>query len=961
MNSQTGKNDMTATYTKQLTKLTDDPINAYYGQLPNGLSVYMSVNDEEPRIQTQIVVKAGFQDDPDEATGLAHYFEHMMFKGSDRMGTLDWNRESELLGQIEQLFEDHRETTDPEQKKHIYTRIDELSAEAAKYALPNEYDKLLSAIGAKDTNAYTSFDQTGFLNNIPANELERWLKIEQERFRNPVMRLFHTELETVYEEFNMRTQDSDQGKVFDAVFRGLFQEHNYGRQPVIGKPEHLKNPSMREIYRFFETHYAPNNMAICLSGDLDPEKTLDLIEQYFGHFNPVDQPENPAPQEPDLEAPVVKEARGQETESLTLAYRLNGANSEDAKYMKVLEGLLYNERAGLIDLNLNQRQAVMQAMSAFVPLKDYSLLVVNGIPRSGQSLEEVRQLIYEQIENLKSGAFEPWMMEAVVNDLRLKRKEQLAQNSGRVEAFVDAFSNEVPWETYVAELVALSGLTKDALVTFAQENLTTNHVAVYKRQETDPDTVHLEKPPLTPVDLNREGQSEFFKEVMAIPSSDMEPEFLDFERDIQHSRFQDRIPFHYIPNPVNDTFTLYFIFDMGSDHDLVKSLALRYLPYLGTDQYSPDGIRQAFFHLGITYQTTVQRDQFFIYLHGLEESLSDGVALLLHLLQNAQPDEEALAALIDTLLKEREDEKADKQTILRKAMVNFGKFGYHNPFTNRLSRTTLQEQKAETLVDEIHNLLSYQHRIFYYGQAEPGTVQDVLGPIYPQTAATKTLPEPRHYEPLDTDQQRVYTIDYDMVQSEIVMLARDTLYNPELTPHIALFNEYFGGGLSSLVFQEIRESKALAYSAFSFFTQPRTNQEAHYLLSYLGTQADKLKEALRALQDLVVELPNVPDQFAQARESVIKQIATERITRTKIFWAYEENRKRGITHDQRKDVYEQMQHITFDELKAFFDQHVKGKPFIYLVLGSREHLDFNVLQSLGPVENLHLDTLFNDQ
>lgn len=951
---------MTTINTKQLTKLTDQPINAYYGQLPNGLSVYMSVNDEEPRIQAQIVVKAGFQDDPDDATGLAHYFEHMMFKGTDRMGTVDWNRESELLGQIEQLFEDHRHTADPEQKKELYSRIDALSAEAAKYALPNEYDKLLSAIGAKDTNAYTSFDQTGFLNNIPANELERWLMIEQERFRNPVLRLFHTELETVYEEFNMRTQDSDQGKVFDAVFRGLFQEHNYGRQPVIGKPEDLKNPSMREIYHFFNTYYAPNNMAICLSGDLDPEQTLDLIEAYFGGFESAEAPERAAPQEPSLDKPAEKTVLGQETESLIMAYRLNGANSEDAKYMKVLEGLLYNERAGLIDLNLNQRQAVMQAMSAFIPLKDYSLLVVNALPRAEQSLEEAQQLVYEQIDHLKQGNFEDWMVEAVVNDLRLKQKEQLAGNNGRVEAFVDAFSNEVAWNDYVRELDALAELQKADLVDFARENLGNNHVAVYKRQGHDPDTVHLEKPPITPVQLNREGQSDFFQEVMNISSAVMEPRFLDFEQDIQHSTLGDNIHFHYIPNPVNDTFQLYFIFDMGSDHDLEKSLALRYLPYLGTDQYNPEGIRQAFFHLGVSYHTKVQRDQFFVYLRGLEESLAPAIQLLEHLFAQAQPDEEALAALVDTMLKEREDEKADKQTILRNALVNFGKYGYNNPFTHRLSREALQQITPDQLVAHLRQLFRYQHRIFYYGQTDAETVKQLITPYHPEAAATQSLPEAQTYQPVANQQQQVYTVDYDMVQAEIVMLARDELYNPELIPFVGLFNEYFGGGLSSLVFQEIRESKALAYTAFSFFTQPRTNQEAHYVLSYLGTQADKLKEALEALQDLTAELPRVPDQFEQARESVIKQIATERITRTNIFWAYEENRRRGIYHDQRKDVYHQVAHITFDDLKAFFDRHVQGKNFNYLVLGSRDHLDFELLRSLGPVEDLNLDTLFND-
>lgn len=178
----------------------NDPLKARIYTLDNGLKVYMTVNKEQPRIQTYIAVRVGGKNDPAETTGLAHYFEHLMFKGTPKFGTQNYEAEKPLLDQIEQQFEVYRKTTDSIARKAIYHKIDSLSYEASKYAIPNEYDKLMAAIGAKGTNAYTSFDVTCYTEDIPSNEMDNWAKIQAERFQNCVIRGFHTELETVYEE-----------------------------------------------------------------------------------------------------------------------------------------------------------------------------------------------------------------------------------------------------------------------------------------------------------------------------------------------------------------------------------------------------------------------------------------------------------------------------------------------------------------------------------------------------------------------------------------------------------------------------------------------------------------------------------------------------------------------------------------------------------------------------------------
>jgi len=947
------------TTTRQYQPIANDPLNTRIYTLDNGLKIYLTVNKNEPRIQTHIAVKAGFKDDPDDTTGLAHYLEHMMFKGSDRIGTNNWEQEGPLINEITELFEKHRQTSDPEEKKKLYTRIDELSYEAASYAIPNEYDKLISMIGAKNTNAYTAFDQTVFMNDIPANELSRWLKIESERFRKLVLRLFHTELETVYEEYNMRNQDSDKIKVFDALFDGLFLEHKYGRQPSIGKPEHLKNPSMQAVYDFFSTYYVPNNMAICLSGDLDPDQTVDLIDQYFGDYKPGKLPDRQKPKEPHLTKSVQTAVWGNEAANFTMAYKADGFGSYESRVLRVIGSLLYNQRAGLIDLNVNQNQQVMEAIGDYLGLEDHSLLLFNGVPHQDQSLEQVKQHILKQVENIRQGNFDDWLIEAVINDLKLKQIQQYESNLGRSEAFVDAFTNGVDWEDYVNEINKLETITKEDVIAFANENLKDNYVAVFKHQGEDPDTFRIEKPPITPLKLNRKDQSSFFKEVEAMEVGALEPKFLNFEQDLYQDQFNDQIPFYYVQNNLNETFKFYYIFDMGRIHDPVLPVAIRYLPFLGTHDMSPQEVHKEFFRLGLSFDVSVTKDQVKVHLEGLEENLEAGIKLFEYLLANARPNDQTFKSLIANILKKREDTKSDKNVILKEALLNYAKYGPTNPFSYRLSNEQLYKLDPQDLVDYIKSLNQYPHRIFYYGQMPPSQVKSITQQYHPQFDHLKPIPQKQQFEESTFDQNDVYLVDYNMVQSEMVLLSRDETFNKANVPYIMLLNEYFGGGLSSIVFQEIRESKALAYAAFSFLTTPHEKQDSHYVIGYVGTQSDKLKEASGALENLMGDLPYAKEQFDGAKGAVLKRLESERVNGPDIFWTYEEARKRGLDYDLRQEIYETVQSLDFKAIKMFFDHHIKGKYFNYLILGSKEHLDLNELNALGKLQELDLETVFN--
>lgn len=951
---QEGNNENESKY--EYETVEGDPLGAKIYTLDNGLKVYMSVNKDEPRVVAQIAVRTGSKQDPADATGLAHYLEHMLFKGTSQYGTKDWEEEQKMIKQISDLYEEHRNTQDPEERKAIYAEIDSLSGVAAQFAIANEYDKMIGSLGAQGTNAYTWYEQTVYINDIPSNELEKWAKLESERFKELVLRLFHTELEAVYEEFN-RTQDSDYRQAYYTMMAEMFKEHQYGTQTTIGTSEHLKNPSMEKIHAYFKERYVPNNMAIILAGDIDPDETVEIIEEYFGDYEPQEIPEfKPAEEEPITE-PIVKDITGVQAEFVNIGYRLPGAGTPEARKLRVMDGILSNGQAGLIDLNLVQKQKVLRAYSSPTVLKDYSMLMLSGNPREGQDLNEVADLLREQIEMIKAGEFEDWMVEAVVNDMKLNELRQTESNWSRAGNMVNAFIYGEEWSDVVSQYDEMAKLTKQDIVDFANEWFGDNYVQVNKRLGEN-NAVKVEKPQITPVDIDRDSQSEFYAEWDSIESGRIDPVFVDYEEAITKESLQSGIEFFNIENENNDLFSLYYIVDMGTDHDQLLGLAVEYLPYLGTKDMTAEELRKELFKLGLSFDVFSGRDRSYVVLQGLNESLEPGVKLFEKVLATVEPDEQALSDMVDGILKERQDAMKSKGQILFNAMAQYAQYGSDNPLKNILSEEELRNLKPEELIQRLKELTSYKHKVFYYGPQDHTEVMAMIDEHHKVPAELKDYPEPREFKELPIDDNKVYFVDYDMVQSELLMTAKGPEFDASLAPEINLFNQYFGSGLSSIVFQEIRESKALAYSAYSYFTMPSEKDDSHYVRAYIGAQVDKLPEATNAMMTLMNDMPRADLQFEAARDAAMKQIETNRTTRQSIFWSYLTAQERGLDYNLDEKVYEKLQTMKFEDLQAFFENNIKGKPYVYSVIGNEEMVDQEVLKELGTLEELTLEELF---
>ncbi len=936
--------------------VTNDPTAARYYTLKNGLTVILSPTKKEPRIQTYIATKAGSKTDPSDHTGLAHYLEHMLFKGTDSFGSKDWSKEKPLLDQIDALYEKYNSTKDEAKRKEIYKEIDKVSGEAAKYAIANEYDKMMAGMGADGTNAFTSYEQTVYTEDIPANVTDKFLAVQAERFRQPILRLFHTELEAVYEEKN-RGLDNDGRKVYEAMFAAMFPNNNYGKQTTIGTIEHLKNPSLKAIREYYNNYYVPNNMGIIMSGDFNPDEIIGKIDRAFSYMKNKPVPVYNPGQESPIAAPITREVWGPNPENIMIGFRFPGATTKDARMLNFIGSMLTNGQAGLIDLDLVKKQKLLSAYAYPYVLKDYSALLLQGNPTEGQSLDEVKNLLLQEIDKLKKGEFSQDLMQSIVNNEKKNMIQKYEKYTSRAESLMDEFTSEVDHKTQLEYIEEISKLTKKDIMDFAAKYLkNNNYVAVYKRKGEDKNIVKVDKPTITPVSVNREDQSPFLKKIDEMPESQISPVWLNFDSDIAKSKVKS-VDVLSVKNTDNDLFRLYYYFDAGKWNNKILPIAAEYLQYLGTKNKSSEDISKEFYKLASSFNVSAGNEETYVTMEGLNENFDKTAALFEDLIKNCVADQKALDAYKVRLKKSRANAKQNKGAIMS-GLRSYAQYGAQNPFNNTLSDAELDALKAEDLVNMLHDLFNFKHKILHYGPKSANEVASSLTLIHKVPNGLKDMPKSKTFTQVATDKNKVLFAHYDMVQAEIFWVRNSDPYNASITPTVNLFNNYFGGGMGSVVFQTIRESKALAYSTYSYFSLPGKKEDKDMIMAYVGTQADKFNESTTAMNELLTTLPKSDQLFETAKSGLKKSVAAERITQDGIIFTYLRAQKLGNNSDIRKNVYEQAPKLTFADINNFHDKEMKGKSYTYCLVASQDKVSEADMQKLGEVKKLNLTEIF---
>lgn len=926
--------------------------------LGNGLKVYLSVNKETPRIQANIAVRTGSRNDPAETTGLAHYLEHLMFKGTRLFGTTDPEAEAPLLDEIEQRYEKYRLLTAPVERRNAYRGIDSVSQIAARYFIPNEYDKLMSAIGSEGTNAYTSFDVTCYVENIPNNEVENWAKIQADRFRNMVIRGFHTELEAVYEEYNIGLAN-DGEKEMNAMLAKLFPEHPYGTQTTIGTQEHLKNPSITNIKNYFNRYYVPNNVAICMAGDFEPDEVIAVIDRYFGSWKPSKAVEQPgyAPLAP-ITAPADTVVVGQEAENVLLAWRFKGASDAQADTLAVIDALLSNGKAGLLDINLEQTMKVQAAGAGVGALNDYSFFELYGLPKEGQSLEEVRGLLLGEIGKLRRGEFSDELVPSVVNNKKLNYYRSLERNGSRADYMVDAFVNGQEWGNVVGLLGRQSRMTKQQLVDFANRHLGDNFICVYKRQGIDSTQKKIDKPAITAIPSNRDLSSAFLNEIKDMEVKPIEPRFLDFKKDLAVTRTKKNLPLLYKKNTDDGLFKIVFMYDFGKEDQLDMTYAADYLNYIGTGGKSVTEIKQEFYKLACNYAVSVGDDYMSVELSGLNENMPAALGLLEDLLQNAKGDTASYRQYIELLLKSRAEAKTNQRSNFQ-ALTHYVQYGAYNPFRVNRSEKELCGFSPEYFTGLLKKLNGIEHTVMYYGPMTEKELDGLLTEVHRTPEKMEPVPVGREFSLQATPGNEVYIAPYDAKNIYMMQFHNENrAWKDEDAPVKTMFNEYFGGGMNGIVFQELREARGLAYSAASRYATPRRLQTPEYFYTQIISQNDKMMDCIRTFNSIIDTIPQSKAAFDIAKQSLLKSYQSQRVTKFGVLENYYWAKKLGRDYHLSERVYQRLPSLTLEEMVGFEKERIARKPYKYIILGDEKNLDIPALEKIGPVRRLSTEEIF---
>ena len=941
-------------------KVENDPSGARIYTLDNGLKVYMIVNKDKPRIDAQIAVKVGSKNDPRETTGLAHYFEHLMFKGTEQFGTQNYELEKPMLDQIESLFEVYRKTEDPEERKAIYHQIDSISLEASKLSIPNEYDKLMASIGASGTNAYTSYDVTCYVENIPSNQIEAWAKIQADRFENCVLRGFHTELETIYEEFNMYNAQ-DQTKEINAVFEGLFENHPYNTD-VIGLPSHLKNPSITNVKNYHDQWYVPNNMAVVMSGDFDPDKTIKIIDKYFGGMKPNENLQRPVfePEKP-ITAPIVKNVVGNESPSVIMAWRFPGANQPEAPMLDLLSSILYNGKAGLIDLDVNQQQKTLGMYAFNESLADYSAFLFMAEPKPGQSLDDICDIVLEEIEKVKAGDFDESLIEATANNMKLNYMRRLESTGSMASTAVNSFINDVPWADVVNEIDRVTSITKDELVKFVNDNFGDNYVRVNKLQGTpEDDGSKIDKPAITPIYMNRDTSSQFLRDMQAAAAAvkPIEPVFVDYSKDMSKLQAKSGIEVLYKQNVTNDIFSLDYMFETGSYADKVLPFACNYVEYLGTSKMSAEEVHKYLYSLACDMYVDYSGENTYVSLYGLAENMEEVMKFMEEFIADVQPNPEALQMMKLNTLQERANAKTDQNANAGR-LQQYCLYGPKNPSTNILSQAELMALTDDQLIEVIRTLFNKEHKVLYYGPAKGEEVVAKVNEIHncPEALEPVVKGNPFQYQMIEDNS--IVIAPFDANQSILYSLSsRGEKFDASLQPIARLYNEYFGGGMNAIVFQEMREARGLAYSAGARYNQPGDLDHTTIFMDYIQTQNDKLVDALTAFDDIINNMPESQNAFDIAKESLISNLRTQRTVKQGVLRSYINNQKLGLDEDPNKAVYEKLQNLTLEDVVKFQQENVKDRKYTICILGRSSDFDMDGLLNFGTIKKVSTEDIF---
>ncbi len=926
-------------------------------QLDNGLTVYLNENHLKPEVFGAVVVKAGSKDDPDDATGMAHYMEHMLFKGTTELGTTDWEKEKPHVDSIFMLYDQLAKTKVQEERDAIQQKINDQSLKAAEYAIPNEFSNVVKSMGGTHLNAGTGPDQTLFYNAFPSCQLEKWLDLYSHRFIHPVFRSFQAELEVVYEEKNMYA-DMFIYNLIEEFKKSFFKNHPYGQRSSIGTIEDLKNPSLTKMYDFFKTYYVANNMALVLSGDFDTEKVKPKIEQYFGKLPTREIPERKTYPEEDFEGREIVEANLSPIKIDLLGFRTVTRDHPDYIALEVCNKVLSNStKSGLLD-QLVIHNEVMQLQVIPISFKDHGATLILVIPKiMGQDFEEAEQLVFSKIEQLKAGDVDESILKGIKNQLYLDFQLKHESNEKQALSITSAFSHEMDVKEYFNYTRQVQAITMEDIQRVANKYYGKNYLAFHSKMGKA-EQEKIEKPGYKPLVSNTNARSAYAKRLDSMGVDIPEAPYIDFENDVQQTQLNDDIKLYRVENPMNEIFTLEMVFGAGGQALPLIPYGSRAMEFAGTDSLDAGAFKRKMNLLGCDYSIWSDLSYTHLKLEGMEENLATAVALVSELVNKPSIPENVIDKLVEEEKATRKVETSEPDKVAH-ALYEYIQHGEKSPYLDRSRLKDIKKLETSTLEEEFQKALGYTVVIHYTGKLPMEQVKSTLQEQFAFQDELQGSPSPVTRPVKKVKEDMVYFVKKkDALQSKIYLYSLGKAFKTASDAYRDAFNMYFGGGFSGIVLQEIREYRSLAYAAGATYRIPPVPGKPCIFVGYVGTQADKSIEALTLFKDLYKNMPQKPERAGLIKNYLQLSLFTDRPSFRSVSKKMVEWQHLGYPEDPAKVKMQTYRDMNFSEIYSYYQENIQKNPLAIGIVGDKNAFDLDALEQFGKLKKVKEKHLF---
>ena len=919
--------------------------------LSNGFKVYVNEDHSQPSVYGAVVVKAGSNDCPD--TGIAHYFEHMMFKGTSRIGTTDYAAEKVYLDSIVVAYDNLAGTTDENERMRIQKDINRLGNEAAAYAIPNEFDRLISRFGGSGLNAGTSYDYTVYYNTFASRFLPQWCELYAERLREPVFRLFQSELETVYEEKNMYSDNPIQ-PALEVVLKEYFGDAPYSC-PIIGTTENLKNPQLSKMAEFYDKYYVPQNMAVILCGDVSAEEARPFLEQTFGKL----ADKGPAP----ARTFEIKPLEGQRNIDIKVPVPLikfggrafTAPKESDPDYvpLSVALRLLTNESgSGLLDSLANSHK-VMMAMAANTSFDDAGLMLFGYIPNIPFGSEKkAMQMCLEQIDKVKRGEFSDAILLELKSNLKEDAMREYETVASRGSSLASTFTRGITWDEQLARIASYDDVTRDDVVRVMNKYFGDNYLEGHKKTGSYPKD-KVSQPGYEPVSPKNSFASSAYADSLKKIPVDYVPKVVDFAKDAARTQVAGNSVLYSVPNKVNDIFELGVVWYKGTDADRNLLVVPDYLSLAGTDSLSLQQLKATLRRLGAQMTFGSDKNTFSANLSAPERNLEEVLTLLRHFIGHVAVDNAAIGEL-RSAVKVSDKSFGESNSDIASAVLAYVARGSESKYLKQFNESDIKAVGAAGMVESFKQATSVGCDFVYSGNRAPAEVATLLKAFLPSCDGQRNAFKSSGLKEYSSPQVFIY--DMPSARQNIIMTFQnvDRLKGPSDIASLKLFGEYFGGSMYSVLFQEMREFRSFAYTATGspVIVGGRLDETPAGYMSYIGTQSDKTSDVLVILDSLFREMPVREENAETARLTLLNEINNNYPSFRRMPDFVRNCRYEGYQEDPDADLVKLLPSMGTSEIVSYFEAKIKDHPQVLMIVGNKKNLPMDIIQKWGPVTYL---------